>query len=156
MITMSKFYNPSILNNLQYWLGSYTTSLRVWGYRTAPLVTLAISALISFNASWSAFPSSYFLWAFASEMYDLYISSYPRQEPEQEGSKQDKEKKNTHSSCASCSKSGCSKTAISSTPSSIPWAFNCSASVVSTIAICDRLPSARRFWYRGSACYQHF
>jgi hypothetical protein len=63
----------TMYNNL---LGSYTTP-ELGFYRTAPLVTLAISARISLSASWSALPSSYFLWAFASDIYDLYISPGP-------------------------------------------------------------------------------
>jgi hypothetical protein len=60
---------------VQYLLGSYTTP-ELGCYRTPPLVTLAISALISLRASWSAFPSSYFLWAFASDIYDLDVSCF--------------------------------------------------------------------------------
>lgn len=70
-------YNSSILYNVQctiFYL-TLTTSPSSQDYRTAPLVTLAISALISFSASCSAFPSSYFLWAFASDIYDLGVST---------------------------------------------------------------------------------
>lgn len=45
---------------------------RTLGHLTL-VVILAISALISPRASESALPSSYFRWALASAMYDLWV-----------------------------------------------------------------------------------